>query len=203
MSSEQTKFCYVISQLDHQSASEVEDIIVSPLEQDPYTKLKTKLVSRLFSSKEQGIRQLLTLEMGNRKPSQFLRHLRSLVPDMPDDFLCSIWSSQLSPNVQAVLVIQPKGDLNDAAHCADRIKATSQPMLTSIMPLPERNALLQQIEIVSCQVAALRTELNHLCSSSRDPRPSKRNRHSGSRFPSRNDAISTLCWYHRRYGVRA
>jgi len=27
-------------------------------------------------------------EMGDRKPSQFLRHLKSLAPDMPDDF-CS------------------------------------------------------------------------------------------------------------------
>jgi hypothetical protein len=32
ISSEQTKFCYVISQLDQLSASEVEDIITSPSE---------------------------------------------------------------------------------------------------------------------------------------------------------------------------
>jgi hypothetical protein len=41
ISSEKTKFYYVISQLDHRYAAEVEDIIVSPLEQDPYTILKT------------------------------------------------------------------------------------------------------------------------------------------------------------------
>jgi hypothetical protein len=42
ISSKQTKFCYVILQLDHCYASEVDDI--SPPEQDPYTKLKTELV---------------------------------------------------------------------------------------------------------------------------------------------------------------
>jgi hypothetical protein len=93
ISSEQTKFCYVISQLNHQYASEVEDII-SPPERDPYTKLKTDLVRRLSPSKEQRICQFPALEMGDRMPSQFLRHVRSLAPD---DFLHSIWYSRLPP----------------------------------------------------------------------------------------------------------
>jgi hypothetical protein len=102
-------------QLDYQYTVEVEDIITSPPEQDPYTTLITKLVRRLSSSKEQHIHQLLTLKKtGNRKPFHFLRHLRSLNPDVPDDFLCCIWSSQLPPNVEAILAGQPEGDLDAA-----------------------------------------------------------------------------------------
>jgi hypothetical protein len=98
INSEKTKFFHVISQLDHRYAAEVEDIITSPLERDPYTTLRTELVPRLSPSREQRIRQLLTLEeMGDRKPSQFLRHLRGLAPDVPEDFLYSIWSSRLPP----------------------------------------------------------------------------------------------------------
>jgi hypothetical protein len=44
---ERTKFCYVISQLDHRFTSEVEDIITSPPEREPYTTLRTELISRL------------------------------------------------------------------------------------------------------------------------------------------------------------
>jgi hypothetical protein len=47
ISSEQIKFCYVISQLDHRHTPEVEDIITYPPEQDPYATLRTKLVRRL------------------------------------------------------------------------------------------------------------------------------------------------------------
>jgi hypothetical protein len=80
ISSKKTIFFYVISQLDHRYAAEVEDIITSPPEQDPYTTLKTKLVRRLSPSREQHIRKLFTLEeMGDRKPSQFLRYLRRLL----------------------------------------------------------------------------------------------------------------------------
>jgi hypothetical protein len=38
---------YVISKLDHRYAAEVEDIITSPPERDPYTRLRTELVRRL------------------------------------------------------------------------------------------------------------------------------------------------------------
>jgi hypothetical protein len=114
ISSEQTKFCYVISQLDQRYASEVEDIITSPPERDPYTTLRTELVRRLSPSKEHRIR-LLTLNMGDRKPPQFLRHLRSVSPDMPDYLLRSIWSSRLPSHLRAILAGQTEGNLETAA----------------------------------------------------------------------------------------
>jgi hypothetical protein len=91
VTSEMTKFKYIISQLEYRHAAEVVDIIISPPADEPYTTIKTELMRRLSSSREQRVRQLLTHEeIGDRKPSQFLRHLKSLAPD---DFLRSIWSS--------------------------------------------------------------------------------------------------------------
>jgi hypothetical protein len=99
VNSEKIKFFHVISQLDHRHAAELEDIITSPHERDPYTALRTELVRRLSPLKEQRVRQLLKLEeMDDRKPSQFLRHLRGLAPDVPEDFLYTIRSSQSGTN---------------------------------------------------------------------------------------------------------
>jgi hypothetical protein len=120
ISSKKIKLCHVISQLDHRYATEVEDIITPPPDQYPYITLWTELMRRLSPSREQRIHQLLTLdEMGDCKLSQFLRHLRSLVPEVSDDFLRSIWSSRLPPNVQAILAGQHEGSLDAAARCAD------------------------------------------------------------------------------------
>jgi hypothetical protein len=47
ISTEITKFYHVISQLDHRYAAEVEDVITSPPQQDPYTKLRTELLKTL------------------------------------------------------------------------------------------------------------------------------------------------------------
>jgi hypothetical protein len=55
ISNERTKFHHIISQLDHRYAAEVEDIIISPPQQDPYTKLRTELLNRLSPSREQSV----------------------------------------------------------------------------------------------------------------------------------------------------
>jgi hypothetical protein len=61
--SEQTKFCYVILQLDLRYAAEVEDILItSPPEREPYAMLRAELMRRLSSSREQCICQLLTFD---------------------------------------------------------------------------------------------------------------------------------------------
>jgi hypothetical protein len=91
----------------------------------------------LFPSREQRIRQLLTLEIGDRKPSQFLRKLRSLVTDVPDDFLRSVWSSRLPAKVHAIITGQSEGDLNASVHCADRIiEVLLQQILASVSHSP-------------------------------------------------------------------
>jgi hypothetical protein len=104
---QRTKFNYVVSQLNQQQAAEVEDIIISSPEHKPCDRLKAELVHRLSTSHEQRVRELLSREeMGNRKPLQFLRHLKGLAPDVPDDFLRTIWASRLPSRVQAILAGQ-------------------------------------------------------------------------------------------------
>jgi hypothetical protein len=225
ISSETTKFYHVVSQLDQRYAAELEDVITSPPERDPYTTLRAELIRRLSPSREQRIRQFLTLEMGDGKPSQFLRHLRSLAPDVPEDFLQIIWSSRLPLNIQAFLAGQHEGSLDAAACSADRISEVApQPALASVGPSPDSTVLLRGIEDLSHQMAVLSAEQDRLrtssrdshlrsrnprltsrdpCSSTRDPRPGSRNRRPVSRPPSRVDATATLCWYHRRFGARA
>jgi hypothetical protein len=189
----------------------MEDIITSPPKQSPYTTLKAELVRRLTPAREHRIRQLLTLEeMGDRTAPQFLRDLRSLVPDVPD-FLRNIWSSRLPPNIQAMLAFQPEASLDAAARCADNASEVApQPALASVGPLPDSATLQQKIEDLNRQVAALTAERDGLRTTSRDPssnsrnpRPTSKNRRPGSRSPTREEAAPSFCWYHRRFGDRA
>jgi hypothetical protein len=109
---ELTKFYHVISQLDEKYVAEVEDIINSSPQQEPYTTLKTELVKRLWPSRYQHTHQLFTLEeMGDRKPSQFLRHLRSLAPDIPDNYLHILCNRRLPTNIRTILASMPEAVL--------------------------------------------------------------------------------------------
>jgi hypothetical protein len=206
VSSETTKFFRVISQLDHRYAVEVEDIITSPPERDSYTKLRNELVQRLSPSREQRIRQLLTFEeIGDRKPSQLLRHLRGLAPDVPEDFLRNIWSSRLPPNIQATLAGQQECSLDAAASCADRIsEVVPQPALAEDRrPLPPGGDNQRRAGPSSHQLQGPPLSSRDPGSSTRRPDPGPRNSRTNSRSPSRGDTAPTLCWYHRRFGARA
>ncbi|XP_028171296.1 uncharacterized protein LOC114360711 [Ostrinia furnacalis] len=102
-----TKFFQVIRELDQRTASEVRDVITNPPATGKYEKLKHELINRLSVSHEHRMRQLLTHEeLGDRKPSQFLRHLRALAGDgVNDDFLRSLWSGRLPTHIQVMVAI--------------------------------------------------------------------------------------------------
>jgi len=195
---QRTKFNYVVSQLNQQQAAEVEDIITLPSGDEPYDRLKAELVRRLSTSRKQRVRELLSHEeLGEQKPSQFLRHLKGLAPDVPDELLRTIWASRLPPQVQAILAGQIGGSTESASNLADKIcEVTTQPTTASISPAaPENTAgLLERIEELSRQVASLQVQ--------------QANSHSHSRGLHRNTPANSLqpsgiCWYHWQFGSEA
>jgi hypothetical protein len=156
--SEKTKFCYVISQLYHRYAREVEDIITSPPERQSHSTLRNELVRRLSP-----------LERATCPPAPYAR-----VHGRPQ--ATPVYQTPQKPHVRAIHAGQPEGDLDTAAHSADRITETApKPVLARVVPLPNSAALLQRIEDLSRQLASLRAERAQPRSSSRDPRPNSRN----------------------------
>lgn len=207
ITSDLTKFNYVIGHLDNQHSREVKDIIINPPATDKYEKLKTELVKRLSASNEKKIKQLLMHEeLGDRKPSQFLRHLKSLAGlDVPDDFLRTIWISRLPHGIQAVLAGQPgAASLEDLADLADRVNdlASTSPKVAAVGNATPNSVLLD----LTREVAELRKQFQNLASS-RNSRPrsrSSRGNRSGSRQRSQSNYRKfPLCWYHGKFGDKA
>jgi hypothetical protein len=207
---EYTKFYCVLSQLHHSYAKEVRNIVTSPPQQEPYTKLKTQLLNRLSPSRENSARQLLTCEeIGDRKPSQFLRHLRNLDSDVPDRLLRIMWTSRLPSNVQVALARMPEIELDTAALCADRIiEAISPASLANIAPATDNTEVLNRIEELSREAEDLSVGQSNFrprdhCLRSRNPsynahnrRSSSRNRRPDNRCHSRDGTATRICWYH-------
>lgn len=206
---ESTKFSYALSLLDISCTSEVEDIIISPPETNPYTTLKSAVISRFSESYEAKIRRLLEKEqMGDRRPSSFLRHLRSLAgPAFPENVLKSIWSSRLPQQLQIVLAAQRLEQLSELAELADRlmdIQAQPPEVCSTTLPsAPEQSnvlALQKQIQELTRTVAALTAAggPSHQADGSRGRRATRSRSRSRSR-PRNPD----LCWYHDRFAHRA
>ncbi|XP_076178395.1 uncharacterized protein LOC143152312 [Ptiloglossa arizonensis] len=118
-----TKFGYVVAQLDGKYAEEVEDIICNSPDGNKYEAIKRELIKRLSDSDTTRVRTLLEMEeIGDWIPTQFWRHLRELTgSSVSDDFLTEIWKNRLPVKTQLVLAATSDKDGTKLAEIADRV----------------------------------------------------------------------------------
>ena len=112
INSQRTKFDYIFSSLAPEIATEVQDLILQPPDDTPNGKLKQQLIKYTAASEQKCLQQLFhTKELGDRKPSQFLRRTQQLLGDKACDtdntFLRELFLQHLPPNVQMVLTSIP------------------------------------------------------------------------------------------------
>ena len=100
-------FDYVVASVSPDIATEICDLILTPFTENQYRRLKEELIRRTATSQQQRIQQLLSTEdIGDRKPTQFLRRLQQLAGDaIPHDgvFLRELFLQRLPANVRIVL----------------------------------------------------------------------------------------------------
>lgn len=210
-----TKYHLTLSQLDPIYAAEVEDIITAPHAADKYERLKRELIKRLSASREKKVKQLLTHEeLGDRKPSQFLRHLSQLAgPGVPEEFIRTIWTSRLPSSTQSIIAAQTKSNLDEVAELADRIHDVVSPnfQVAATQAGPSHrpsSGESSQIAELTRQVAMLADKLEQMSRSrSRSrQRSNSFSRNRGRSPSSRSDSNYRrypLCWYHAKHGERA
>lgn len=209
---EETKFLHVISQLEHRYAAEVEDLICSPPSKDRYKKLKEELIKRLSASREKEVKQLLMHEeLGDRRPSQFLRHLQHLAgPGVPDDFLKTIWISRLPVHLQTVVAAGKTYSLEELADLADRVHDVVPN--TSNVAAASTSSPTSTIDKMAADIAALTRQVRSLTSygnrrsRSKQRNGSYRHTHSNSKSQSRSQSSYRkfpICFFHYKHGENA
>ncbi|KAK4874343.1 hypothetical protein RN001_013703 [Aquatica leii] len=136
---EETKFYHVISVLPPEIAGEVSDIITEPPGDKPYTNLKKAIIARTSLTETQKLKQLLVgQELGDRKPSQLLRHMKSLVNTQAIDekIIKELFLQQMPVSIQPILVSLTLG-LEQLAEVADKIIETTPSAIAPVTFQPE------------------------------------------------------------------
>lgn len=210
---DQTKFTHVTNNLDMQYAKAVKDLIVNPPTKNRYDKLKAELIKRLSDSHERKVRQLLTHEeLGDRKPSQFLRHLQDLAgPSVPEDFVKTIWCNRLPSNTQTLLASQPTLSLEQLSDLADRIQELTTPCNVAAASTRSTQGSSDEIAELKKMVQQLTLKLEEhtrapCCSTSAGRARSRERRRSSPRQRSRSNSSYRkypICWYHANFGAEA
>jgi len=214
ITTDSTKFGYALTAIGPRYTLEVRDVIMSPPTTNAYQVLRAELIKRISLSQEHKTRQLLEHEeIGDRKPSQFLRHLRNLAGNVVGDgVLRTIWLSRLPTHVQPHLVTRANDTNDQLADIADAImEATRAPpvRVTEVASQPvtptdtrinlqiaqmqvQQRALLEQITILQKEIQAMQ-----ISDRSRDRHRSR------SRSRSTSQRRNNTCWYHSTFGQAA
>lgn len=208
ITNDDTKFSYTVSSLPERLALEVQDILASPPTANKYVVLKEALINRISQSEAKRLNQLLqTEELGDRKPSQLLRRLRSLASNsISEDILKNLWISRLPVESQRILTVS-QGDLESLATIADNL-AELFPSSSNIAAISNNqhqaiNDLTKQVSVLTTQIAELLADKNQRFrqrsrSNSRHRRPNN----STSRITNAN-VTQGYCWYHSNFGHNA
>ncbi|XP_076686131.1 uncharacterized protein LOC143378313 [Andrena cerasifolii] len=199
-----TKYHYVSANLENKYADVVIDIINNPPATGMYDKLKAELIRRLSDSKEQNIRRLLEHEeIGDRRPSIFLRRLQSLAGDtVSDGFLKTLWMGCLPRGVHAVLVTRQNEPLDDLAVLADAVMEVAPGAQVAAASKPP-NDLHAEIAELRREIAALRLGRDNFCRARSHSRGRRRGASQSRNHSRENIPDDGLCWYHRKLGARA
>lgn len=229
ITSEQTKYAYVVGSLQPEVAQEVRDLLINPPAETPYAKLKTELIKRTSTSLQQRLNQLLqTEELGDRKPTQLYRRMQQLLGDiqLEPSILKQLFLQRLPSNAQLILASTAEAlDLASLAKMADKILEVSPPhatppILSEVVPksaptTPTQSTEIRDLRDLVSQLAITVNNLNeHFTSSHTNNNPRDRRRsipRSRSPSPHRDDdhgrneqhPRSQVCWYHNKFGVSA
>ncbi|XP_071634203.1 uncharacterized protein [Temnothorax longispinosus] len=208
-----TKYFYALSQLDSRQIKEIKDVVTQPPEVNKYETVKRALIQRMSVSQQQRTRQLLEVEeLGDRKPSQFLRHLRTLAGEnVPDSLLRTLWLGRLPTQMQMVLATRTEDPLNSVAEQADRIhEMTSKAVVAATATPANKESLEARIQTLTKQVATLTTRLSRDNSRQRNnwkgrnrSRSRSQSRNRGKNTEDKDDKNDKHCYYHNRFGEKA
>ena len=125
ITSQRSKFDYVVSSLAPEYAAEVRDLLLKPPTDNPYDTLKAQLTKCTTASEQRKLQQLFTAEvLGDRKPTQLLRRMQQLLGDRPgltdDAFLRELFLQRLPQHVRMVLASTDVTGLEQLADLADK-----------------------------------------------------------------------------------
>ncbi|CAN7938888.1 unnamed protein product, partial [Ixodes hexagonus] len=208
---------FLIDALPPQAATEVRDILLSPLGDTPYDTLKEALVTRLVASEQRRLQQLLSAEeLGDRRPSQFLRHLQHLLGDKAASIdaaiLCELFLQRLPPPVRVGLAVDHRLPLVELAELADRIMEVSSPTIGATQRTSDLTSdiaeLRQALKDLTAEVSELRRDSRQRAQSRRrcsQDRTDQRFGRDSFRRPSPppRASRSSNCRYHRQFGSEA
>ncbi|XP_036148370.1 uncharacterized protein LOC118647459 [Monomorium pharaonis] len=196
-----TKFYHAVQALDATVLHEVSDIVTNPPTDNKYETLKTRILTEFQDSEEKRLKTLLNqTELGDKRPSRLLKHMRDLAENkISEELLKSFWLQRLPTSTQTILSIS-QDPLDKLATMADRVHDIASPSISNLDLVPATSTATS----LENQLCELIKRVDRIETRRRDASPRRYRRRSTSRPHIRSASPSAkICWYHQRFGREA
>lgn len=197
---ERTKYYHVLGNLDTDVAELISDFLDKPLSSTPYQDLCQRLISEFEESESRKVTKLTDeLELGSKKPTQFLREMRTLASThVKDDFLKTLFLKRLPTHISTILA-SSSDSLDNLAIMADKIMEYSPQSHVHIVNKPSTVSESDRLSRLEVQISELTNAISSLRLRSRSSSQSRQSKRVvDNTAPLRTD--KTVCWYHRKFG---
>ncbi|KAL1117920.1 hypothetical protein AAG570_004233 [Ranatra chinensis] len=192
-----SKFDVILPMLEADTLTQVSDLLYN-LGEEPYEKLKDRLITVYGDNQNQRIRKLLEEKrLGSLKPSQLLRQMKQTAGDlMSAEVVRTLWLQALPKRMQEILSIRADNtDDDQLASAADKIAEVddgstmpqSAQLCSSSSPSP---ATPSSVDLLIDRLTKVLTRFEN----QGKPR---------SRTPSASKRTDGRCFYHRKFGADA
>lgn len=203
ITAQRTMYYHIVGSLSTEVAMEIRDLLLKPLDENPYDTLKQKLIERTAASEQRRLRELFTAEeLGDRKPTQLLRRMQLLLGDKAGttdgSIIKELFMQRMPQNIRMVLAsMSETTPLEELATLADKIREVAAPSIAAVnapsQPTSEVERLRAENARLQQQIATLQAPTG----------PRRRRSRSHNRGRPRSPSQPGICWYHRRFGDAA
>lgn len=210
ITNEKSKYLHVVSNLNCNTANQIRDILKTQFVEGQYEKLKSTLISIYAETSTEKFRKLISgTEIGDKKPSQFLHHMKSLANEsITDDFIKKLWIQRLPSTIRAVLSASTD-NLDNLSKMADSMWEVSDRFCINSIETKDKNHVSEMekitklLEKMSERISSLEKQQNQR-TSRKDSTPQRnRNRSKSNNKDDKRNDDKELCWYHAKFGEDA
>ncbi|XP_050439905.1 uncharacterized protein LOC126847777 [Adelges cooleyi] len=190
LTADSTRVNFVIGALDEDGVRTIGDLLGPTAS---YDAIRSRLIDAYSLPKSVRFREIVKPGgMGDRRPSQLLRDMRSVMPaGIGEEALKEFWLQKLPSNVMAIIA-SLDAPLDSLASRADRVMEASSPQSVDAFSKDQMADLASAVSALSQQVQSLTKIVN----SSKDV-PRQR-QHSSTQWAAQQP--TQACYYHEKYG---
>lgn len=196
---DQTKYDYVVSALDMNTAEEVQPVLLNPPLTNRYDALKKTLVKTFGRSQVMKDIELLNLQgLGDKRPTALLRKIEALNDD-PGTLKRALFLVNLPSDIRSILAGHDFPDINALANAADRIwearMAAAVQQVSVDPPINQGVAMTPNID----QSAVMTSSVQAVSGARR----TWKNPSTSQRDFSSSTIVPAVCFYHLKFGPEA